>query len=248
MDKQLLRIIFFASFVFFCVNHACGQSSKTLLAPMERSSYIETVFNKSLQPQSRLYNGVEYQFYNPNIEGRAFFNEANVFEQGDIIYDKILFKDVQLMYDLNTDQVISMLYDGFTKFRLIDEKVSSFELDGHKFIRIPKDSANGTLPKESGFYDKIYSGKVSVLVKRTKVLRETSGTKDLKKYFLTRNLYFLKKDGSYFNVNSHKAFLNAFPTRKKDLQLFLKSQKVKYKSNPERAMIMLAAYYDGISN
>lgn len=249
MIRRLPRLLGLLSIGLSIVQTAFGQQSNTnVIATPDTGNYMRRVFEFNLAEQSRLYNGTEYQFYNPNIEGSAYMNDAKFFDKGSVVYDGVQFDDVPLMYDLHTDQVISLLYDQYNKFRLVEDKVGQFDLYNHHFIRISIDSADRSVPLRTGFYDEIYAGKISLVVKRTKELKETSGARDLKKYFLAKNTYFLKKEGQYMNVNSERSFINALGDKKKELQRLMKENKLNYRKNPEHAMVMLATYYDRLSN
>jgi hypothetical protein len=249
MIKGLPRLFVFICLGVFFAPSVTGQPLNThSIASTDSADYIQRVFNARLLPQSRLYNGVEYQFYNPGIEGSAYLNDAKFFDKGSVVYDGIRFDDVPLMYDLHTDQVVSLLHDGYTKFQLIGERVRQFDLYNHHFIRVTVDSVDRSIPLRTGFYDEIYAGKISVLAKRTKELKETSGTRDLKKYFLPKVIYYIKKNEQYIAVSNQRSFMNTLGDKKKEMQRFLKDNKLKYRKNPEHAMVMLATYYDRISN
>jgi hypothetical protein len=249
MDKHLLRFFGLICIWTFIIPTASAQHlANDGPASADSSSYVRQIFESNLSQQSGLYNGLEYQFYNPEIEGSAYFNEAKFFDKGSLVYNGVRYDNVPLMYDLHADRVVSLLYDGYNKFQLIDERVREFDLYNHHFVRIAVDSADRSTPIRTGYYDEIYAGKITLLAKRTRELKETSGARELKRYFLAKNTYFLKKEGQYISVNSDRSFFNALGDRRKDLQRFLKDNKVNYRKNPEHAMVMLATYYDRPSN
>jgi hypothetical protein len=249
MIKGLSQLVVFICFGFLLAPSVAGQPLNTnSISRTDSADYIQKVFSDQLSSQSRLYNGIEYQFYNPAIEGSAYFNDAKFFDKGSVVYNGHRYNNVPLMYDLHTDQVISLLHDEYNKFQLIAERIQEFDLYNHHFVRITVDSIDRSIPLRSGFYDEIYAGKISLVAKRTKELKETSGTRDLKKYFLPKDTYYIKKKEQYIAVNNQGSFMNTLGDKKKELQRYLKDNKLRYRKNPEHAMVMLATYYDRISN
>jgi len=57
-------------------------------------------FYKAIGQESRLYNGHEYQPYDPQIRNNAFFPyDAKTWAIGEVDYDKITYRGVPMMYD-----------------------------------------------------------------------------------------------------------------------------------------------------
>ncbi len=210
------------------------------------ASAQQTDFHKALEQQSGIYNGREFEFYHPSIEGSAFFQDATFFNNGSIVYGGFEYHDVPLMYDMHKDLVVGLYHDGYSKYSLISEQVSEFKLLGHHFVRIAKDSTTTAI--NTGFYDQIYDGKLKVLVKRYRELKEESSIQDLKNIFRANNKYYIKRDQQYFNVGSKKAFMKLFKERKSQLQRVLKDANVTFRKEPERALVLLATTYDNPSN
>jgi hypothetical protein len=203
-------------------------------------------FHQALGQQSGIYNGREFEFYHPAIEGSAFFQDATFFNNGSIRYDGYVYNDVPLMYDMHKDLVVSLFHDGYSKYSFISEKVSEFSLLGHHFLRFVQDSTGTSL--NTGFYDQVYDGKLKILVKRSKELKEESSIQELKNIFRDKNRYYVKKDQQYYNVGSKKAFMKLFKERKGQLQRALKDADIIFRKEPERALVLLATSYDNLSN
>src|ERR1017187_244133 len=86
-----------------------------------------TLFYASIGEQSPLYNGAEYYFYDPTIKGNAYFSGVNAFTPGTVFYDGNLYSGVPMLYDIYSDKVVVLLYNHFSKFSLVKEKVRSFD-------------------------------------------------------------------------------------------------------------------------
>ena len=115
-------------------------------------------FYKAIGQESRLYNGHEYLPYDPHIKENALFPyDAKTWEPGEVNYDGIVYKNVPMMYDVYKDVVIVLLYNKFSMFTLLSNRVHDFAFANHHFVRIDADSVNsrqsGIIP---GFYDQLY--------------------------------------------------------------------------------------------
>jgi len=208
---------------------------------------IQEKFYKAIGEQSRLYNGIEYNGYDRKFLGNAGFMDIVDLHKGSVIYDGYLYKNVDMFYDIYQDEVIIQLYQSFLKINLLSEKVDSFDLLDHHFIRIKNNPAVATSLK-TGFYDELYGGKIQVLARRTKSIQrkyDIGGSID--SYFSSSVDYYLFKNGEYYNVNSQGAFLNALKDKKKDIQQFIKANKIKIRKTQEESMVKIAAYYDHIT-
>lgn len=227
---------------------AFAQSGNDSLSNRGRASaysHAEDYFNTTLGPQSRLYNGVSYDFYNPDITGSAYFMDAATGNQGSVFYDGYLYKNVNLYYDLNKDQLVTFLYHSNLKISLIPEKVKSFDLLGHHFVYINDDSAIRT-----GFYDELYGGKIQVLARRTKILQPERGMGGTITYYFTKTTtdYYIHKNGVYYPVSSQGSFMKVLKDKSKDLKSFIKQKKIRFKKDKEQSMAAIAADYDNLTN
>lgn len=203
-------------------------------------------YNNAIGQQSRLYNGPEYDLYNPNIKGNAYFNDINTFVSGTVTYDGIFYKDVPMMYDINRDVVAVRLYNKFSIFSLLNERVQSFDWLNHHFVYLKTDSLSTGL--NTGFYDQLYSGNLEVLVKHLKNIQNTSGITTIETYFTTLSpRFFLKKGNNYYNVGSQETLLNILKDKKKELQQYIKASQIKFKKTPAEAIVAIAAKYDELS-
>jgi hypothetical protein len=209
-----------------------------------------TLLQASLGKQSPLYNGPEYYFYDPLIKGNAYFLEVNAFTPGSVFYDGALFSGVPMLYDLYSDNVVSLLYNHFSKFYLLKTKVKSFDFLDHHFVNINADTIiNNSAGIKSGYYDQLYNGKLEILVKRSKDIQTyTGGIVGNERYFNPSTNFYLRKNNIYYIVNSQGALLNALKDRKKDIEQYIKQSQIKFRKEPEDALVKIATYYDHLTN
>ncbi len=210
--------------------------------------HIVEAYNTSIGQQSRLFNGAEYDFYDPYIKGNAYFMDYNAFKQGTVYYDGIYYSKVPMMYDINRDLVVALLYNGFSKYALISSRVQSFDLLDHHFVYAVADSLNTGSSVSTGFFEEIYGGNLQVLIKWSKSIQSTSTQSTLETFFSTASKKtYLKKGNNYYSVGSEGSFLKVLKDKKKELQQYIKANKIRFKDNPEKAMYLIAAQYDQLT-
>lgn len=232
-----------------------GKNSFAQAAPGDSSSQQNAfnnaviLYNTSLGNQSPIYNGPEYYFYDPTIKGNAYFMDINAFTPGAIYYDGAYYTGVPMLYDLYSDDVAVLLYNHFSKFSLRKDKVRSFDFLGHHFVNIDADTAKGTSGIKSGFYDELYNGKSEVLVKRSKSIQtNTGGTLGAERYFSpSKDLYF-KKNNTFYSISSQGSLINILKDKKNEIQQYIKANQIRFRSDPEEAMVKIAMYYDHLTN
>lgn len=194
---------------------------------------------------SHLYNGSEYVDYDVFIKGHQYY-ESDDWEDGSVHYDGTLYRDVPLLYDVVLDELITDNFAGPLRIRLVSQKVRQFSLPGHTFVRIVTDSLPDT-GLRTGFYDQLHSGGVSLLCKRTKIIYEEIESGRVNKEFLSKDRYYIFKDGKYHPVKSKRSVLSLYAGHRKEIQKHLRANKVRYRENPETAMILMTRHYDSLT-
>ena len=205
-----------------------------------------TGFYNAIGEQSRLYNGPEYNFYDPIIKGNAYFIDANNFANGTVEYDGFVYKNVPMMYDIYKDYVVVLLPNKSAKFRLINDRVQQFDLLDHHFVYLEASKDGKDI--NSGFYDQLYKGKTEILAKRTKSIQGTSGVSgSIDTYFTAKREMYVKNNGKYFSANSQGQLLSAFKDKKRELNQYIRTNKIKFGEDQEQAAVKVAAYYDQLT-
>jgi hypothetical protein len=198
------------------------------------------IFHKYTDKQARLYNGFLHLGYSHKIEGTAYYPD-NAWHKGSLIYDGIFFADVNMMYDVYKDELIIQHFHRLMMV-LHGEKVKEFTIDIGKFVRVVRDSLRN-VPLSTGFYQELYKGKITLLAKRQKLLEERI-TDVLEQEFIPKNFYYLYRNNTWHTVKSYKDLLGVLKERSKEIRQHLKKNKVKYRKERERALIMAVQYFD----
>jgi hypothetical protein len=205
---------------------------------------VKNVYLKFIQGNAHLYNGSEHKTYQSvNDEHPYFISDDWVI--GSIIYDNELNENVGMMYDIRNDKVVIENYFSNNRIELVSKKISEFTMHGHTFVVLKSDS---TKQIQEGFYDQLYNGNLKVYVRRTKQYQERIESNILIPSFEEKNKYFLFKEGKYFQVNSKASVLDVLSDKKKMLKQHLSKSRIRYKAEKEKALVLLAGYYDTLTD
>ncbi|MCW3106682.1 MAG: hypothetical protein JWQ09_1188 [Segetibacter sp.] len=206
---------------------------------------IKATYFSTIQEKALLYNGIEYEYFGRGATGSPFFM-VDTMHNGSVLYDGVLYEDVPMRYDMVNDILLVKYWRDNNTLQLIKNKVDYFSLLEHKFIRLSENEQNkGERP---GFYELLYNDKKAlVLAKRYKKLMLSSNPEDKSGSFVQYNQYFIYKDEKYSAVNSASDLAEIFKDKAQAIKKFIRSGNVKYKKNPEQAIITTALFYNGLS-
>ena len=180
-----------------------------------------------------------------NIKGSPYFTDA--LTQSSLHYDDGYYQNIPILYDMVRDLVVINRLDQNFKISLISTKLSSFSIKNHEFIRIEKDSLQG-IDLSSGFYDRIYAGKSTVLVKRKKMIQEVMEYTTTSQSYIEETFYYVKFEGNYVEVKNKSSVLKLFENKKSEIKSFLRKNKLDFKSDFEKTLIATCAYYDQLTS
>ena len=196
-----------------------------------------------------LYNGPEYADYTRKYHtrtGHQFFLLPDALP-GAANYNDREFADVRLQYDLVRDQVVLSQPGTPLKLRFIDEKVRSFAVDGHHFVRLVADSSSANTIR-TGYFELLADGPVQVLAKRGKVLYEHLNKPYVDVSFEESSRLYMQKAGRYYSVRSKGTALRRFADHSKEMQQYLKEHHLRFnKASRENSVAELTRYYNGLA-
>ncbi len=202
------------------------------------------IFHQNIGKQAGFYNGKQYAGYPFSFkEGHPYFLTED-YSTGSLVYDNILYPDLQLLYDELSDIVIFQNKDR--RIALINERIAAFSILNNYFIRIVVADSDHASPFNTGFYNVLYDGKTQVLKKEVKkMLDEAKSTiEGVFHYILIKNLYYIKKEGRFYSIKNKKALYSLFADRKKEIQHFIKSNHLSFRKGKETLLIKVSAWYD----
>lgn len=233
--------IVFAWAGLLCGACARAQAPDTVVTrPMQfaRNLYAETIGD-----ESHLYNGPQYINYAKSyLTGHQFFR-TDQYRPAAILYDGTWYTQVPVLYDLVLDKIV--LEHAATEFMLtlINEKVETFTLAQHTFIRVEKDTLTPS-PVKTGFYDVLHHGNIQLLAKRSKIIQEQATPAGMEGRFEQNTKYYIRQENTYYPVKDKRSVLQVLPGKKKELQRYAREQKLQFRQNREKALLQLVRFYD----
>ncbi|MBV9989187.1 MAG: hypothetical protein JO301_16025, partial [Chitinophagaceae bacterium] len=170
---------------------------------------------------------------------------------GSVTYQGTSYENIPLLYDFAKDALITRDFTGELSMELLKEKISRFSLGQHEFVKIEPDSGSSMRP---GFYELLYSGPASVLVKRTnQVVRVTQredepGKLSADRQFAEYDDYYVLKNGQYIPVRGEADLLNVLKDHRAELRKFLARRPKSYRKDPAAAIVAAVSYYEQLKN
>ncbi len=246
-----MRLRFIFNVCLICCVIVCRQvnaQSYMTDSAFYRQSVDNTInfYISSLGESTHLYNGAEYSYSYHGVTGHPFF-ETDQRVKGNVFYDGTLYTDIPISYDLTRDEVLmDNKAQGFD-LRLVTDKIKSFTILNHVFVRLVRDTINKGGIEATGFYDLLFNGRIKVLAKRRKKIEQAFKAEEAPR-FIQYNEYFVLKNDEYHKVDSKRSLLDVFGDQKDKLKKYLKKNKLNYKKNPENTIVKAADYYGQLNN
>lgn len=237
--------LFSCSILFFSPNQmrAQGTASDT---SFYQQALLNTmaVYHKAFGIQSALYNGSKYKQYPFKFsDGHQFFHSITP-ATGSIVYDGVKYDSVLMQYDEISDVLIIIGPGDW--IQLLNGKVERFNLYNSNFVWLEKDSVRTSLNR-TGFYNILYNGKTSLLKKEIKTIREEMTMRsEINRFADPKVHYYIEQNGEFYPIKSRKDLYRIFGDQKKDVQRFVKANRLNFRKNREEMLTSATAYYDNL--
>ncbi len=239
--------------LFFCVawlgviysHYAFAQVAPTDSAFLAAAvNNLSERYTNAIGDEKHVFNGKEYLSSDKYYLKEHQFHKSDEEQEGEVYYEGYLFTKVPLLYDVVVDQIVVSEPNGSLQFKLANEKVAYFKVHGHTFIRLAADTLGQSIIR-TGFYDLLLDGKAKVIAKRVKRSTEQPTIRGMEGEFLIEDKFFIRANNTYYPVSTKRSVLQVFPENKKELQKYIRSQRLKFKpESREASIIKLAQYYN----
>jgi hypothetical protein len=225
--------------IIFPFNKTVAQTSATQSEP-DSFIHAKAFFRDKIKEDAHLYTGKEFIKYSVNIKGHPYF-ETDQMQNGTIFYDGTLYENIPLQYDITGQSVVINRFNTDERILLLDEKIKYFTFDGHRFENIF--SVEGKDENITNtFYDVMFNGKASVLVKRIKHIKNGLHPEDPASFVEEDELY-VRNGKNLYAIDSKNSALQAFSDKKDLVKTFIRKNKFRFKKNTEKELIIIADYY-----
>ena len=228
LKYKIVTSLFFVQFLI--LNLSVYSQSKN------EKEYFQWFDNITDSRNSNLSNGVSYSEEYVTKKGYHEYYLTLDFLIGDIVYDQQHYSDVNLQYNLFTDEVILRYYknDNLRTIQLIKDKVKEFIIDGKKFIKVKKQNKD-----KAEFYESLFEHENLKLLKKHLKKRQKHVENGLVYYsFKKKSNYSVILNDKLHRVDTKRSILKLFPDQKKKINDFF-SKKNYLNNNKEEFMKLL---------
>jgi hypothetical protein len=223
-NSQRTLWLLFAFFLSAQVASAQDDSS----AETFRSNSLEAATSRLIDLQKAIYIGPRYfPYFQKFGKGHPFLPDFSS-QTDEIEYDGILYRPVDLIYDIFKDQVI-IENPNSERIILLDEKIQRFVIDGREFK--PVDTVSGLSP---GFYEILYDNKISLIAKCSKSLRGY--------LWKEKVTFFVIRDRAHV-IDNKSDLLKTFRDDQVDIKNFIRDNKLNFKKNKGDDLRRVVQFY-----
>lgn len=225
----------------FCFFAAQSQSVTDTSFVRIAAQNTAAIYEDFISIHSGLINGSEYSEPPLNDERFPFYKQVD-WMSGEVTYNNERYTDVSMMYDLLSDNLIAENPVNGQEIQLVKARVSAFTLDGDRFVNIRSQHLAG-LPEE-GFYQLLYDGKSTVMVKHLKIFEEKIEDRLVVFYYKEKRRIYVRIGDSYVKVSRKGDLLKLFGEKKDEVRSYMRKNKVKISRQNPSSFSALVAYYD----
>ena len=229
-------------FQLFTISLSLAQSSDSVLY-ISSAANLHRLYLDEIGDNAQIYHGSEFIRNGMRVNGFPFYKSDSLFN-GTVSYQGTIYSDQSLQYDLVAGELITNNYPHSSFIVLSPDKVDSFTMGGHVFIKLKMEKANG-LPR-SGFYDQLISGEPGLYVNRYKKFVAATGSIDPK--YTAYDEYYIRMKNVYYPVDGKNALLELFKDQKDDLKKHIRTNKIKFNKNLESSLVLTTIYYSRLKH
>ena len=153
-----------------------------------------------------------------------------------------------MKYDIFSDEVIVGLPDPHGNFYIIQltkEKISSFSINNHLFVKTHYDVTKEiTSQKSTNFYECPFKDKYVTLYVKHQKERETITIEDIvySEFNLIKSRYLLYLNNKFYEIKGEKSLVSLFPNEAKYISKFYTDNREMLNSNPDNFITSLVSY------
>lgn len=237
-----LPIRFCILFLLGCCYMQAQQLQTNYLKPYNEEkiqSYISEIKNKLI-----IYSGKEERVY-PNYLVNHPYLDTDEYRIGTLCFDGLIYPDVKMRLNQHQDQLIVLSPDQRYNIIISDELIDYAIIDSLYIFCNKSGKQNTKLPE--GYIVRLYGGKYPVVKKERFLLERTIEDRDIKMSFTKRTRYYICVDGVYHAVGSKGSVLKLFKSNKKQLNQFIKENKLNFRRSPELAIVSVVKYVETLN-
>jgi hypothetical protein len=207
----------------------------------ESVSAFRNIYFQEIKGNALIYEGSKYDAETKSADGFPYF-QADMIRQGTITYQGVKYTLQKFYYDLTKDAVVIFNYDHDVLILPDQEKIDSFSIGRHLFVRI------GKLPglPVNGFYEELYAGDPGLYARREKKFYYGAGFQDNR--YVEKNEYFIRIKDVFYKCGKKSDMLTIFSDQADALKKYIRIKKIRFKDDFESALLECTIYYAGLKH
>jgi hypothetical protein len=221
----------------------CQQNQADAAEQMPALHHMIYAYYDFMKEESLLYNGAMEVAYDSLIEGFPYF-EVNVWRNGSVEYDGVVYRDVPMRYDLIKDQLIIQHLNKKYAIVLVKERVKWFSVGGHAFIRIEQDGRVNA----HGFYEQLCTGTITILARREKKIDESTSIEGLKRSISEHISFYGQKNGLCYALRNKRSLLNLMQDQQQAMQQYARKNHLRFGKDPAQVSVGMALFYNQLTH
>jgi hypothetical protein len=239
-DIQRMRFAF-SSIILILHLSLSAQPDTAFVATAKKN--VRDLYSKSTLHTSKLLNGTAYKELMVTNDSHPYYMSDD-WQKSDVMYEGDRFLNMDLMYDLFSDNIVFEHANG-SKLQAIKQNVQSFSIGSARFINIVASDSLLGLP-EVGFYQQVYTGKTECVTRWTKLVDREAVDGRLELNYREKIAHYVKKGEAYIQVKSRASLLKLLSDRKKEVKKFIKENQIRWKDNQQNALRKVLTFYDNV--
>lgn len=216
MKKTLLTLSSVFAVLAFCLPAGAQDGSVELQA-----------FQEAVGDHSILFRGKQAARYNFLANGHPYWSSPE-FEQGDLVFENNLYRDVPLNIDVIQQRVLVKLSESTFAVALVPALTPSFTIGDRKFVGVGPGEA-----LSEGIYEVFGEGRERVYKHVRKQINfsmsnvngeaigyaDENYRPDVYRYFAySKSYYFRDADGRFTRIKNRNALIRQFPERRQEIR------------------------------
>jgi hypothetical protein len=229
-------------FTFFSLSTTLAQQSPDSILHKEYVSKIHQVYLNGIDDNAEIYHGNEYIRNGQKANGFPFFEEDHLLA-GSVSYLGTVYNNLNLYYDMVSDEIIIPNYSKNALIALSPGKVDSFSIGTHVFVLLTSNSTNGLI--RTGYYEQLFPGEPGVYARKEKKFVTGTGSEEAK--YIQYNNYLIRYKNVFYPVDGKNSLLDILKDQEDALRKYIRTNKLNFKKNPESALVLTTIFYSQIT-
>lgn len=193
---------------------------------------------------SVIYNGKEETPFGMITTNHAYLM-TDAFTPANLWYNQTEYRNILMRYDLSRDELIVRKPNTYKGVVLEKEKVDRVFLNGCWLVSTDDLS---WVNKPAGNYLILLSDGIYPVVKRNSAVFEKKVDKNkVMAFYNLRESFYICIDNVCYPVKNKGSVLKLFPDKKKELEAYVKQQKLKFGSEREQSIVAIVEYYQSLN-